>query len=115
MQAANTPPVGIGATIIGPVRKIYATTSHQIKIPIRYELYSTKNWTTNVNTTNQIDNNNNRTKRATVASPSQAVGYQPGRLIYTSIPPFPISFFVLRVNVNAEFTQEVCGYFTYGF
>ncbi|CAG9765410.1 unnamed protein product [Ceutorhynchus assimilis] len=39
-------------------------------------------------------------------SPSQAVGYQKGPLVHTSLPPFSVSFFMLRIDVNSSFTTE---------
>lgn len=41
------------------------------------------------------------------SSPSQSVGYSTGPLKYSSLPPFPVSFFMLRVDVNSSFTIEV--------
>lgn len=39
-------------------------------------------------------------------SPSQSKGYTAGKLLYTSIPPFPIAFYMLRVGINSSFTTE---------
>lgn len=39
-------------------------------------------------------------------NPSAGSGYTPGKLLYTSIPPFSVSFFMLRVNLNSSFTSE---------
>lgn len=38
---------------------------------------------------------------------SQSGGYKAGPLMYTSIPPFLVDFFMLRVNINSTFTTEV--------
>ncbi|EFA05306.2 nose resistant to fluoxetine protein 6 [Tribolium castaneum] len=40
------------------------------------------------------------------SSPSQSVGYVTGPLKFSSLPPFPISFFMLRIDVNSSFTTE---------
>jgi hypothetical protein len=41
------------------------------------------------------------------SSPSQSVGYTPGHFKYASLPPFPVSFFMVRIDVNSSFTTEV--------
>ncbi|XP_068911738.1 nose resistant to fluoxetine protein 6 [Tenebrio molitor] len=40
------------------------------------------------------------------SSPSQSVGYTPGHFKYASLPPFPVSFFMVRIDVNSSFTTE---------
>lgn len=40
-------------------------------------------------------------------SPSQAHGYREGPLDQASVPPFSVSFFVLKLDVNDSFSQEV--------
>ncbi|XP_019869984.2 nose resistant to fluoxetine protein 6 isoform X2 [Aethina tumida] len=39
-------------------------------------------------------------------SPSQAVGYKPGPITYSSVPPFPVTLFRLRLHLNSSFTTE---------
>lgn len=46
-----------------------------------------------------------RNERKSV-SPAQSLGYKSGPMSYTSIPPFPISFFMLRVHLNTSFTTD---------
>ncbi|XP_050296587.1 nose resistant to fluoxetine protein 6 isoform X2 [Anthonomus grandis grandis] len=45
-------------------------------------------------------------KKYEADSPSQAVGYQKGPLVHTSVPPFSVSFYMLRVDLNSSFTTE---------
>lgn len=40
------------------------------------------------------------------ASPSQAIGYQKGPIVYKSAPPFSVSFYLLRLHLNSSFTSE---------
>ncbi|KAJ8938794.1 hypothetical protein NQ314_011330 [Rhamnusium bicolor] len=42
-------------------------------------------------------------------SPSSPVGYKSGPLVYTTAPPFPVSFFMLRLHLNSSFTTEKSG------
>ncbi|ENN81280.1 hypothetical protein YQE_02316, partial [Dendroctonus ponderosae] len=52
-------------------------------------------------------NNRSRVVRsANVPSPSQALGYREGPLDQASVPPFSVSFFVLKLDVNDSFSQE---------
>ncbi|KAJ8944684.1 hypothetical protein NQ318_015892 [Aromia moschata] len=39
-------------------------------------------------------------------SPTSPLGYQSGPMIYSTGPPFPISFFMLRLHINSSFTTE---------
>lgn len=39
-------------------------------------------------------------RKVKTSSPSQLNGYQHGSLLYSSPPPFPVSFYMLRVVVN---------------
>ncbi|CAG9822655.1 unnamed protein product [Phaedon cochleariae] len=40
------------------------------------------------------------------SSPSNPAGYKAGPLVYTHGPPFPVSFFMLRLHLNSSFTTE---------
>ncbi|RZB38996.1 nose resistant to fluoxetine protein 6-like [Asbolus verrucosus] len=60
-----------------------------------------------------IVNSENRTRTSREAevpkkasSPSQAIGYKMGPFKFTSLPPFPVSFFMMRIDVNSSFTVE---------
>ncbi|XP_056633905.1 nose resistant to fluoxetine protein 6 [Diorhabda sublineata] len=58
-----------------------------------------------------ISQNHSRSARAADASlkphsPGFAMGFKPGPVVYTNGPPFPVSFFKLRLHVNSSFTTE---------
>ncbi|ERL91085.1 hypothetical protein D910_08427, partial [Dendroctonus ponderosae] len=84
MRAENTHPDGFGAITIGWDRKAYAKISNQTP---------TDSWQMVV-------------RSANVPSPSQALGYREGPLDQASVPPFSVSFFVLKLDVNDSFSQE---------
>ncbi|XP_066244997.1 nose resistant to fluoxetine protein 6 isoform X3 [Euwallacea similis] len=39
-------------------------------------------------------------------SPSQAIGYRKGPLVHSSVPPFLVSFYMLKIDLNSSFTSE---------
>ncbi|XP_022910626.1 nose resistant to fluoxetine protein 6 [Onthophagus taurus] len=40
-------------------------------------------------------------------SPSQSIGYETGILTYSSIPPYDVSFFVLKLELNSSLADDV--------
>ncbi|XP_072392694.1 nose resistant to fluoxetine protein 6 isoform X1 [Diabrotica undecimpunctata] len=58
-----------------------------------------------------ISQNHSRSARAAEASlkpqsPGLTMGYIPGPVMYINGPPFPVSFFKLRLHLNSSFTTE---------
>ncbi|XP_060525313.1 nose resistant to fluoxetine protein 6 isoform X2 [Cylas formicarius] len=59
----------------------------------------------------EIENRTRVARRAAVSvqkpsSPSQAVGYRTGPMVYNSAPPFPVSFFIMKIHLSSNFTSE---------
>ncbi|CAH0552702.1 unnamed protein product [Brassicogethes aeneus] len=58
-----------------------------------------------------INSNNSRNRREAEVrgksfSPSQAMGYNPGLMVHTSLSPFPVSLYTLRLYLNTTFVNE---------
>lgn len=54
-----------------------------------------------------VKNRSKRNIETPTVSPSLTKIYRHGPLEYTSVPPFPVSFFMLKISLNVTLTSEV--------